>query len=98
MPWFEDWFNSPYYSLLYNNRNSDEANLFIHNILAYLNPKPKAHIADIPCGNGRHAVALAKAGFEVIGFDLAERNIAEAKLSEKENLTFYQHDMRQPFH
>ena len=98
MSWFEDWFNSPYYALLYNNRDTKEAGEFIKNLLAYLKPSPNSSIADIPCGNGRHSTALANAGFNVTGFDLSERNIEEAKPYESETLSFYLHDMRQPFH
>lgn len=98
MSWFEDWFNSPYYALLYNNRDGKEATAFIKNLLNYLKPVPGSRIADIPCGNGRHAIALEDAGFDVTAFDLSEHNIDAAKPFEKDNLSFYQHDMRQPFH
>ena len=31
--WFEDWFNSRYYHLLYQNRSQNEANFFIENLV-----------------------------------------------------------------
>ena len=34
--WFEDWFNSEYYHLLYKNRSQNEANLFIKKIVQNL--------------------------------------------------------------
>ena len=34
--WFETWFASPYYAILYAHRDDKEAELFIDNILKYL--------------------------------------------------------------
>src|SRR5579863_3729849 len=36
-------------------------------------------LVDVPCGNGRHALALAERGFRVTGVDLSAEFIAEAK-------------------
>ena len=36
--WFKDWFNSPYYHVLYSNRDEKEAAMFIDKLLAYLQP------------------------------------------------------------
>jgi SAM-dependent methyltransferase len=95
--WYVDWFNSPYYHLLYNNRNYDEANFFINNLCAKLDLKHGANIWDLACGKGRHSIALNKKGFDVIGTDLAANSINEAKLNENEALHFFVHDMRCPF-
>ena len=95
--WYKDWFNSPYYHLLYQNRNDDEAQAFIIRLINYLKPKEKATILDVACGKGRHSKVLADMRFDVTGIDLSEASIAEAMLDENENLHFYQHDMRQPF-
>jgi SAM-dependent methyltransferase len=38
-------------------------------------------VLDVPCGNGRLAIALARRGFESTGVDLAAEFIAEAKSS-----------------
>jgi SAM-dependent methyltransferase len=40
---------------------------------------PGAKILDAYCGNGRHAIALAKSGFEVVGVDIALSRITFAK-------------------
>ena len=95
--WYKDWFNSPYYHLLYNNRDEDEAQAFLERLITYLQPKPNTKMLDVACGKGRHSKALAEMGFDVTGIDLSQLSIEEAKLEETKNLHFYQHDMRLPF-
>ncbi len=94
--WFKDWFNSPYYHLLYSNRNEDEATAFIERLINYLQPHKNIKILDVACGKGRHSIALAEMGFDVTGIDLSIESITEAKQSESENLHFFTHDMRLP--
>ena len=96
--WFEQWFNSPYYDLLYQNRDEQEASDFMEKLLVVLHPAPSSSILDIPCGKGRHSHFLAAKGFEVIGIDLSEKNIREAKKFETEKLSFAVHDMRRLFY
>jgi SAM-dependent methyltransferase len=50
-----------------------------------------------PAEKGRHSKTLASLGFEVIGIDISSDSIAIAKQFEKDNLSFYVHDMRLPF-
>lgn len=95
--WFATWFNSPYYHLLYQNRNETEAREFIATLLHYLQPPANAHILDLACGKGRHARFIAEQGFTVTGLDLAPESIANARQFETPNLHFFVHDMRQVF-
>jgi len=95
--WFLDWFNSPYYYLLYQERNETEAFDHIIKILSHLNPPTQSTMLDVACGKGRHSKALADQGFDVTGIDLSITSIEEAKQEETGNLRFYQHDMRLPF-
>jgi 2-polyprenyl-3-methyl-5-hydroxy-6-metoxy-1,4-benzoquinol methylase len=44
-----------------------------------------ARILDLACGSGRHAVALAQSGHEVIGLDLSPQMIAAATRHAEEN-------------
>lgn len=92
--WFQYWFNSPYYHILYGNRNDEEAELLIDNLLAHLKPKADSRIIDIACGRGRHSIYLNKKGYDVIGVDLSEQSIKYAQQFEQKNLHFYVHDMR----
>jgi len=95
--WFKDWFNSPYYHILYKNRDCAEADFFINNILAFLKPNKNACFLDLACGKGRHSIFLNKKGFDVTGIDLSENSIECAKKAENDTLHFYVHDMRKLF-
>jgi len=95
--WFKDWFNSPYYHLLYNNRSTTEANLFISNLTKHLQLKKDAAIWDLACGKGRHSIKLNELGYTVVGTDLSVESIEEAIACVNEKLDFFVHDMRTPF-
>ncbi|MBC8032507.1 MAG: methyltransferase domain-containing protein, partial [Chitinophagaceae bacterium] len=95
--WFREWFSSPYYHLLYFNRNENEASSFINTLVNHLSPPPSSIILDVACGKGRHSRLLADKGFDVTGIDLSFTNINEALPYETDHLRFYQHDMRLPF-
>lgn len=92
--WFQYWFNSPYYHILYSQRNDEEAEFLIDNLTAYLKPAAESRILDIACGRGRHAIYLQKKGFDVTGIDLSEQSIKYAKQFEQKHLHFFVHDMR----
>lgn len=96
--WFENWFGSPYYKILYQNRDYTEAQVFIENLLNYLQPPNGCAMLDIACGEGRHAVQLAEHGYDVTGIDLSQHSIEIAKANEHEHLQFFVHDMRFPFY
>jgi SAM-dependent methyltransferase len=96
--WFENWFDSKFYPILYDNRDVNEASVFVANLVKYLNPAPGSKIADIACGEGRFAMQLESYGHEVIGIDLSEQRIKKAKELENDRLHFYVHDMRFPFY
>ncbi|QOG90448.1 methyltransferase domain-containing protein [Flavobacterium columnare] len=93
--WFETWFNSPYYHILYKERNDQEAQLFMDNLTHYLNLPEEAKILDLACGKGRHSIYLNQLGYDVTGVDLAENSIAEAAQFSNEKLQFKVHDMRE---
>ena len=95
--WFEEWFDSPYYHLLYQNRNESEAAIFIGNLTNYLQLPYTAHLLDLACGKGRHSLILAEKGYNVTGADLSVNSIMAARQFERENLKFQVQDMRIPF-
>ncbi len=95
--WFASWFDSPYYHILYKERDEKEAQLFMDNIVHYLNLPEDSKILDLACGKGRHSIYLNQMGFQVTGADLSSNSIAIAKDFENETLNFVEHDMRKPF-
>lgn len=95
--WFESWFDTDYYHLLYGHRDASEAAAFIRTLVHHLSPSPNARFCDLACGNGRHAEVIADMGFEVVGLDLSANNISMARQLENEKLEFRVHDMREPF-
>lgn len=95
--WFASWFDSPYYHILYKDRDYAEAQVFMDNITQYLNLPDDAKILDLACGKGRHSIYLNELGYDVTGADLSENSIAEASKHSNEKLHFEVHDMRIPF-
>ena len=97
MSWFINWFDSPYYHILYKNRDEKEAEFFIENLAEYLSLKKKSKLLDIACGKGRHAKHFNSLGLDVVGVDLSSNSITTAKKNENETLQFFIHDMREVY-
>ncbi len=92
--WYESWFDSPFYHILYKDRDEEEAAFFVDRLVDHLGIEKGERILDLACGKGRHAVQLHRKGFEVTGLDLSRNSIEEAKAQEREGLHFDVHDMR----
>lgn len=95
--WFASWFDTPYYHILYKDRNYREAQIFMDNLTHYLNLPEKAKVLDLACGKGRHSIYLNQLGYDVLGVDLSENSILEAQKNTNDHLHFRLHDMRLPF-
>ena len=96
-PWYAQWFNTPYYHLLYKHRDDTEAQAFLENLVQTLNLPKTARVLDLACGRGRHAFTLHRLGYDVTGYDLSEANIAFAKRQEEAGLHFAVQDMLEPY-
>ena len=94
--WFEDWFDSPYYHILYQNRNEKEAELFIDSLIRTVPITPNSKILDLACGRGRHSYYLNQLGHDVKGVDLSQSNIKCAQRFNNDRLSFEVLDMRDP--
>jgi len=92
--WYSSWFDTPFYHILYKDRDDREAQTFMENLTSYLNITENGSILDLACGKGRHAVYLNSIGYDVTGIDLSEKSIAFAKQFENNTLHFDVHDMR----
>ena len=95
--WFKDWFDSPYYHVLYKNRDDKEASAFMDALIDHLKLNSKDVIWDLACGKGRHSLYLNSKGLNVIGTDLSRNSINEALPFSNDRLEFFIHDMRTPF-
>ncbi len=95
--WFTDWFNTKYYHILYQHRDDYEAQVFMTNLVKFLNLEQKSSILDLACGKGRHSIFLNKLGYTVTGADLSINSIKHADQFKNETLNFIVQDMRLPF-
>jgi SAM-dependent methyltransferase len=100
--WFSEWFNSPYYHILYQNRDEKEAEFFLENVVRQLAITQNHRIVDLACGKGRHAKYLNSLGFDVTGVDLSPKSIECASTFANNRLHFEVQDLRclhfeQPF-
>ncbi|MBS1617369.1 MAG: methyltransferase domain-containing protein [Bacteroidetes bacterium] len=95
--WFETWFDTPYYHLLYSHRNDEEARTFVSNLVGHLQIPQGSRVLDVACGKGRHSRYLAKLGYETTGLDLSPHSIEEARKEMLPNLHFEVWDMRKVY-
>ncbi|NNC46172.1 MAG: class I SAM-dependent methyltransferase [Winogradskyella sp.] len=95
--WYVSWFDTPYYHILYKDRDHQEAEMFMDNLTNYLNLPEGGKLLDLACGKGRHSIYLNSLGYNVTGVDLSENSIAKAKKFENDKLRFEVHDMTIPY-
>lgn len=95
--WFEQWFDSPYYHLLYRHRDESEAESFLKTLINSHALQKVNKVLDLACGRGRHSRVLARMGYEVYGLDYSPNNIKTARELSQPSLEFAVHDMRDSF-
>ena len=95
--WYASWFDTPFYHILYKDRDHTEARIFMQRLTSFLKLPEQAEILDLACGKGRHSVTLHELGYRVTGADLSPKSIAFAKRFEEDGLSFQVHDMCEPF-
>ena len=93
---YKSWFDTPYYHILYKNRDYKEAEMFTRELMKFIKLPLNSKVLDLACGMGRHSINLNKMGYNVTGVDLSVKNIKNASKYESENLKFKIHDMRKP--
>jgi SAM-dependent methyltransferase len=96
--WWQSWFG-PEYLALYDSYLQERTPAEIDGLEALLGIKPPLPVLDLPCGQGRHAIELARRGYQVTGVDLstyllgvARRRAADVGVS----IRWVEGDMRQP--
>src|SRR5438552_10397047 len=68
--WWRTWFG-PRYLALYDETLTERTPVEIDRLDALLTLRPPRRILDLPCGQGRHAIELARRGYDVTGADLS---------------------------
>lgn len=99
-PWYADWFDRDAYALVYAQRDAGEAERAVDLIVRATGVQPPAAVLDVACGRGRHALAFARRGFVVTGFDLSARALDAARHAARRaglKASFHRQDMREPF-
>lgn len=76
--WFYKWFNEDYLRL-YSYHNLKEAETHVDFVIKTSKLNEGSKILDIGCGNGRHSISLAKRGYDVVGVDISNYLISDAK-------------------
>ena len=92
--WFASWFDSPFYRELYAHRSGEEARAFILSLIEKLNLPLHANVLDVCCGNGRHSAVFSEKLYNVVGIDLSEKSLEEAKARNLSNAHFHYADAR----
>lgn len=95
-PWYANWFDTPFYHILYKHRNFEEAGTFVRELLKHLSLPKTAEILDLACGKGRHTIEIAKNGYTATGLDLSKQSIAYAKGLNIANTRFEVHNILEP--
>jgi len=96
--WYQKWFSSEDYLLVYNHRDSSDAKQLTDLILNITKPNPYVSILDAACGAGRHAEFFISKGFKVVGFDLSMLLIKKAieRIGKNNaNVSFVRADIRE---
>jgi SAM-dependent methyltransferase len=100
MPWYEEFFDEDYmrFHLVGGQREADRAPAECDFIVNALGLKPGDRVLDLCCGQGRHAVELARRGFEVTGADLSGYLLGLARDAAQQarvEVRFHRGDMRE---
>ena len=77
--WYESFFHGVTLDLWRRAIPPEQTKAEAEFLIANLNCAPGAHLLDVPCGNGRLTIELAKRGYKVTGIDIAEEFIDEAR-------------------
>jgi SAM-dependent methyltransferase len=92
--WTVEYFDEPY-TELHPFPDAAQTGREVETLAELLPPVP-ARILDVACGPGRHAVGLARRGYQVVGIDSSTRFLAAARASANElaEIEFLECDMR----
>ena len=96
-PWYEEFFDENYLRAYRPRLALVDAEKEVEFLIGQLRLQPGMRLLDLCCGQGRHAVPLARRGLRVTGLDLSGRLLAEAEKSAREagvSVELVRRDMR----
>jgi 2-polyprenyl-3-methyl-5-hydroxy-6-metoxy-1,4-benzoquinol methylase len=94
----EDWYRSAYPPEMDKLPWADKTVSEVDRLITMLKPSGDERILDMGCGTGRHSLELSRRGFDVVGVELLEANVAVAKQAAAEqslSAEFVQVDLRE---
>ncbi len=86
--WFKSFFGEDYFEIYRDAFPAEHTAAQVDGIVSLLGLDAGARVLDLACGHGRHAIPLAKRGFDVTGYDLSEVFLERARAgAEAEGVT-----------
>ena len=100
-PWYDGFFGADYLRIFGPVLPEERTAAEVEMVVARLGLPPGARLLDLCCGQGRHAVPLARLGYRVAGLDLSRpllERAAALAADHGQRLSLVQADMRRlPF-
>ena len=96
--WLESFFGEDYLEIYRDAFPAEYTAAQVDGLVSLLGLGAGARVLDLACGHGRHAISLAKRGFDVTGYDLSEVFLERARAdAEAQGATvrWVQGDMRE---
>lgn len=84
MDWYEQFFEGDWLDLQRAHANEERDASIAEALMQRLDLRPGNEVLDVPCGNGRIAVALARRGVHMTGVDRTAPLLEEARLGASE--------------
>jgi SAM-dependent methyltransferase len=97
VPWWDTYFGELYLRIFETIHTAEHTAQEVAWIVTALDLRPGARILDLCCGQGRHAVLLSKAGYQVTGLDRSAYMLERAQKAAEEagvEVRWVQGDMR----
>ncbi len=95
MEWWQSFFDETTGQIMFHEEAWQRAEQSCDALVSLLGLQPGAKILDLACGPGRFALSLAKRGFRVVGLDISEIYLEQARAQEQGlQIQLIQGDMR----
>lgn len=97
MEWWQSFFDETTGQIMFHEEAWQRAEQSCDALISLLGLAPGAKILDLACGPGRFAIPLAKRGFRVVGLDICELYLDQARAKAQEHrlqIEFVHGDMR----